>query len=137
MGLKAGGCSGYEYTFAWEATPRSDDQVFDGPEGARVFVDPRSFRLIDGTVLDYDTNLVSKGFMFNNPNAKSTCGCGSEFQRMTTSTETIEQLATREYRYGFVTDIEADTIPPGLNEDVDSRASRPRSTSRSGCSSSG
>ena len=78
-GLKAGGCSGYEYTFGWDAAPRSDDQVFDGPAGARVFVDPRSFRLIDGTVLDYDTNLVSKGFTFNNPNAKSTCGCGVSF----------------------------------------------------------
>ena len=79
VGLKAGGCSGYEYTFGWEAQPRSDDQVFDGPAGARVFVDPRSYRLIDGTVLDYDTNLVSKGFTFNNPNAKSTCGCGVSF----------------------------------------------------------
>ena len=79
VGLKAGGCSGYEYTFGWEAVPRVDDQVFDGPAGARVFVDPRSFRLIDGTVLDYDTNLVSKGFTFNNPNAKSTCGCGVSF----------------------------------------------------------
>jgi iron-sulfur cluster assembly protein len=79
VGLKAGGCSGYEYTFVWESTPRADDQVFDGVEGARVFVDPRSLRLIDGTVLDYDTNLVSKGFVFNNPNAKSTCGCGISF----------------------------------------------------------
>jgi iron-sulfur cluster assembly protein len=79
VGLKAGGCSGYEYTFAWEPSPREDDKVFDGPDGARVFVDPRSFRLIDGTVLDYDTNLVSKGFTFNNPNAKSTCGCGVSF----------------------------------------------------------
>ena len=79
VGLKAGGCSGYEYTFGWEAVPRGDDQVFDGPAGARVFVDPRSFRLIDGTVLDYDTNLVSKGFTFSNPNAKSTCGGGVSF----------------------------------------------------------
>ena len=79
VGLKAGGCSGYEYTFAWEATPHADDQVFDAPGGARVFIDPRSFRLIDGTVLDYDVNLISKGFVFNNPNAKSTCGCGVSF----------------------------------------------------------
>ena len=79
VGLKAGGCSGYEYTFAWDLTPRADDQVFDRADGARLFIDPRSFRLIDGTVLDYDTNLVSKGFVFNNPNAKSTCGCGISF----------------------------------------------------------
>lgn len=79
VGLRAGGCSGYEYTFAWEAGPKADDKVFDGPDGARVFVDPRSLRLIDGTVLDYDTNLISKGFVFSNPHAKSTCGCGISF----------------------------------------------------------
>jgi iron-sulfur cluster assembly protein len=79
VGLKAGGCSGYEYTFGWDAVPRSDDKVFDGPAGARVFVDPRSFRLIDGTVLDYDTNLVSKGFTFKNANAMGSCGCGVSF----------------------------------------------------------
>jgi iron-sulfur cluster assembly protein len=79
VGLKAGGCSGYEYTFNWEQDARDDDKVFDGPNGARLFIDPRSFRLIDGTVLDYDTNLISKGFVFNNPNAKSSCGCGISF----------------------------------------------------------
>ena len=79
IGIKAGGCSGLSYTFAWEAAPRDGDQVFDGPDGSKVFVDPRSYRFIDGTTLDYDTSLVSKGFIFNNPNAKSTCGCGSSF----------------------------------------------------------
>ena len=53
--------------------------VFDGPEGAKVFVDPRSLRLLDGTVLDYDTSLLSKGFVFHNPHAASTCGCGASF----------------------------------------------------------
>jgi iron-sulfur cluster assembly protein len=53
--------------------------VFDGPEGARLFIDPKSYRFIDGTTLDYDTSLVSKGFIFNNPNAKSSCGCGTSF----------------------------------------------------------
>jgi iron-sulfur cluster assembly accessory protein len=43
------------------------------------FVDPKSFRFIDGTTLDYDTSLVSKGFIFNNPHAKSSCGCGTSF----------------------------------------------------------
>ena len=79
VGVKAGGCSGFEYTFAWESSPRATDLVFEGPDGARVFVDPKSFRLLDGTVLDYDTSLLSKGFLFNNPNAKSTCGCGVSF----------------------------------------------------------
>jgi iron-sulfur cluster assembly protein len=79
IGIKAGGCSGLSYTFAWEAAPRDGDHVFDGPDGSKVFVDPKSYRFIDGTTLDYDTSLVSKGFIFNNPNAKSTCGCGSSF----------------------------------------------------------
>jgi iron-sulfur cluster assembly protein len=79
VGVKAGGCSGFEYIFAWEASPRPVDTVFEGSDGARVFVDPKSLRLLDGTVLDYDTSLLSKGFIFNNPNAKSTCGCGISF----------------------------------------------------------
>lgn len=79
VGVKAGGCSGFEYVYAWTQVPKPDDQVFEGPDGARVVVDPRSLRLLDGTVLDYDTSLLSKGFMFNNPNAKSTCGCGISF----------------------------------------------------------
>jgi len=79
IGIKAGGCSGLSYTFAWEAAPRETDHVFDGPEGAKVFVDRKSYEFIKGTTLDYDTSLVSKGFIFNNPNAKSSCGCGTSF----------------------------------------------------------
>jgi iron-sulfur cluster assembly protein len=79
IGIKAGGCSGLSYTFAWEAAPRDTDHVFDGPEGAKVFVDRKSYEFIKGTTLDYDTSLVSKGFIFNNPNAKSSCGCGTSF----------------------------------------------------------
>jgi iron-sulfur cluster assembly protein len=79
VGVKAGGCSGFEYIFAWEQTPKDTDLVFEGPGESKVYVDPRSFKLLDGTVLDYDTALISRGFVFNNPNAKSTCGCGVSF----------------------------------------------------------
>ena len=79
IGIKAGGCSGLSYTFAWEGEPRPDDHVFEGPEGSKVFVDPKSLRFLDGTTLDYDTSLVSKGFIFSNPNARSSCGCGTSF----------------------------------------------------------
>ena len=79
VGVKAGGCSGFSYVFAWEQTPRPTDLVFEGPDGSRIFVDPKSHSLLDGTVLDYDTGLISKGFVFQNPNAKSTCGCGTSF----------------------------------------------------------
>jgi iron-sulfur cluster assembly protein len=79
IGIKAGGCSGLSYMFAWEASPREGDHVFEGGEGSKVFVDPKSYQFIQGTTLDYDTALVSRGFIFNNPNAKSTCGCGTSF----------------------------------------------------------
>ena len=79
VGVKAGGCSGFEYLFAWEDAPRPDDLVFDGPQGVRVWIDPRSHRLLDGTTLDYDGTLLSRGFVFQNPHAKSTCGCGTSF----------------------------------------------------------
>lgn len=79
VGVKAGGCSGFEYVFSWEPAPRDTDLVFDGPGGVRVWVDPRSHRLLDGTTLDYDVSLLSRGFVFQNPHAKSTCGCGTSF----------------------------------------------------------
>ena len=79
VGVKAGGCSGFEYTFGWERAPQDADLVFEGADGAKVYVDPRSLRLLEGTVLDYDTSLLSKGFILNNPHAKSTCGCGASF----------------------------------------------------------
>ena len=79
VGVKGGGCSGLSYTFSWEKQPRFGDEVFEGPENTKIFVDKKSLLYLNGTVLDYDTNLISKGFVFNNPNAKSTCGCGSSF----------------------------------------------------------
>jgi iron-sulfur cluster assembly accessory protein len=79
LGVKAGGCSGFEYTFGWETAARSGDAVFEGAEEAKVFIDPRSLRLLDGSIVDYDTSLLSRGFVITNPHAKSTCGCGTSF----------------------------------------------------------
>jgi iron-sulfur cluster assembly protein len=79
VGVKGGGCSGLSYTFAWEREARLGDEVFEGPEGAKLFVDRKSYVFLKGTVLDYDTSLITKGFVFNNPNAKQTCGCGTSF----------------------------------------------------------
>ena len=53
--------------------------MFEGPDGAKIFVDQKSHLFLKGTTLDYDTALLTKGFVFNNPNAKQTCGCGSSF----------------------------------------------------------
>jgi iron-sulfur cluster assembly protein len=79
LGVRAGGCSGFEYTFGWEASPGPGDSVVDGPDGARVFVDAKSLGLLDGIVLDYDTSLLSRGFLIDNPHAAGTCGCGTSF----------------------------------------------------------
>ena len=80
VAVKAGGCSGFSYVFAWDAAPRATDQVFEGADGAKVFVDPRSLKLLDGTVLDFDEdNLLATSFTLKNPHAKSTCGCGESF----------------------------------------------------------
>jgi iron-sulfur cluster assembly protein len=79
VGVKAGGCSGFEYVFGWERAPKETDLVFEGPGGAKVYVDPRSLRVLEGTTLDYDTSLLSKGFVFENPNATNVCGCGASF----------------------------------------------------------
>lgn len=80
IAVKAGGCSGYSYTFAWDAAARDNDLVVEAPDGAKVFIDPRSLKLLDGTVLDFDeNNLLATSFTLKNPHAKSTCGCGESF----------------------------------------------------------
>jgi iron-sulfur cluster assembly protein len=80
IAIKAGGCSGFAYTFGFDGGPKPSDQVFEGPGGAKVFVDPRSLKLLDGTVLDFDEhNLMATNFTLSNPHAKSTCGCGESF----------------------------------------------------------
>jgi iron-sulfur cluster assembly accessory protein len=89
--IKAGGCSGFEYVFGWEAAPSPGDSVFEGPDGARVLVDPKSLRLLEGTVLDYDTSLLSKGFIVQNPQATSTCGCGTSFSVGTIANASAEE----------------------------------------------
>ena len=78
VGVKGGGCSGLSYTFSWEKEPRLGDEVFE-QHGAKIFVDRKSLLFLKGTTLDYDTALLTKGFVFHNPNAKQTCGCGSSF----------------------------------------------------------
>jgi len=79
VGVKGGGCSGLSYTFGWDREARLGDEVFEGPDGAKLFVDRKSLLFLKGTTLDYDTALLTQGFVFHNPNAKQTCGCGSSF----------------------------------------------------------
>ena len=80
IAVKAGGCSGFSYVFAFDTAAKENDEVFEGADGAKVFIDPRSLKLLDGTVLDFDeNNLMATSFTLKNPHAKTTCGCGESF----------------------------------------------------------
>jgi len=72
-----GGCSGFEYRMDIDS-PAADDQVFE-KNGARILLDPKSILHLNGTELDYKSELRQSGFVFNNPNVKGTCGCGTSF----------------------------------------------------------
>ena len=79
IGIKGGGCSGMSYVLALdEATPKQYDKLFE-QEGVKVIIDAKSELYLDGTTIDYKTNMMGGGFEFNNPNAKKSCGCGSSF----------------------------------------------------------
>ena len=78
IGVKGGGCSGLSYVLGFEEQPREADSVYS-LEGLTVYVDPKSLTYLGGTTLDYSGGLNGKGFVFNNPNATKTCGCGQSF----------------------------------------------------------
>lgn len=76
--VKFGGCSGFSYKMEFDLKKEDQDRVFEN-HGVKVIVDPQSLIYILGMRLDYEGGLNGKGFQFSNPNAKSTCGCGSSF----------------------------------------------------------
>ena|SRR3990167_2263590 len=79
VGIKGGGCSGMTYVLAIdEATPKQYDEVFE-QEGVKVLIDAKSHLYLNGMTIDYKNSLVGGGFEFTNPNAKSSCGCGTSF----------------------------------------------------------
>lgn len=78
LGVQGGGCSGLSYLFKLETKQRPKDNVFEF-DGVRIFVDPKSLLYLDGMTLDYQESLLRSGFVFENPNAKKSCGCGTSF----------------------------------------------------------
>lgn len=78
VGVKGGGCSGLSYVLAFDEKAKEGDETLD-IEGVTVFVDQKSVMYLSGTQLDFTDGLNGTGFVFNNPNAKKTCGCGSSF----------------------------------------------------------
>lgn len=78
ISVVGGGCSGFSYSMAFESAPGLMDKVYNF-EGLKVFIDQASLLYLDGARVDYVETLEGSGFKFDNPNVKSTCGCGSSF----------------------------------------------------------
>ncbi|MCC2590483.1 HesB/IscA family protein [Chryseobacterium sp. MFBS3-17] len=78
VGVKSGGCSGLEYVLKFDNVSTDSDQIFED-NGIKIIIDKKSILYLAGTTLEYSGGLNGKGFVFNNPNANRTCGCGESF----------------------------------------------------------
>ena len=78
VAVKGGGCSGFQYVFNIVAKVNEDDQVFE-KEDCRVVIDNTSLKFLEGAEIDYSEELIGSSFKINNPNATSSCGCGTSF----------------------------------------------------------
>ena len=78
VGVKSGGCSGLSYELNFDNNLSDTDKIFEDKD-IRIVVDKKSFLYLIGTTLEYSGGLNGKGFVFNNPNANRTCGCGESF----------------------------------------------------------
>jgi iron-sulfur cluster assembly protein len=89
IGVKKGGCAGMEYTMDWaEEAERFDEIVED--KGARVLIDSKAVMFLLGTEMDYQVDKLRAGFIFNNPNQTSACGCGESVQLAPATSESVE-----------------------------------------------
>jgi len=78
LGVLGGGCSGLSYLFKFDTKPRPTDEVLEYGD-VKVFIDPKSRVYLDGMTLDWKDSLIHSGFVFDNPHAKKSCGCGTSF----------------------------------------------------------
>ena len=78
LGVLGGGCSGLSYQFKFDPKPRSTDNILNFDD-VSVYIDPKSMVFLNGMTLDWKDSLIHSGFVFENPNAKKSCGCGSSF----------------------------------------------------------
>src|SRR3954469_23715604 len=78
LGVQGGCCSGLSYNIRFDSQPRERDRIFQFND-VRVFVDPKSFIYLHGMILDYQETLMQQGFVFVNPQATKSCGCGTSF----------------------------------------------------------
>ena len=79
IGVKNGGCAGMEYTMEWAKEAKPFDEVVED-KGARVLIDGKALMFLLGTEMDYQSGILKSGFVFNNPNQTSACGCGESVQ---------------------------------------------------------
>ena len=80
VGVAGGGCSGFEYKLGFDENVDEQSDTICEMHGVRVTVDKKSLLYLDGTEIDYHNGIDKRGFVFNNPKATKTCGCGSSFQ---------------------------------------------------------
>lgn len=78
IGIKGGGCSGLTYSLGFDSIPREGDTIIEN-DSLKLFIDGKSLFYLSGTELDFSDGLNGKGFIFNNPNAVKSCGCGNSF----------------------------------------------------------
>ena len=78
VGVKSGGCSGLSYELKFDKETHENDKVFEDNH-VKIVVEKKSFLYLAGTILEFSGGLNGKGFVFNNPNASRTCGCGESF----------------------------------------------------------
>jgi len=79
VGVKGGGCSGFSYILDLTGNIKDNDQIVSEQDGIKVICDPKSLLYIDGTSIDFRDEVMGRGFVFDNPNATTSCGCGSSF----------------------------------------------------------
>ena len=80
VGVEGGGCSGFEYKLGFDEHVDEQTDTVREMHGVRVAVDKKSLLYLDGTEIDFHNGIEKRGFVFNNPNATKSCGCGSSFQ---------------------------------------------------------
>jgi iron-sulfur cluster assembly protein len=78
VGVKGGGCSGFSYLLDLTESQQDTDETFE-QHGVKVICDPKSLLYLAGTTIDFRDEVMGRGFVFGNPNATSSCGCGSSF----------------------------------------------------------
>ena len=78
VGVKSGGCSGLSYELKFDSEIKKEDKIYEDNQ-VKIIVDKKSILYLAGTILEYSCGLNGKGFVFNNPNAQRTCGCGESF----------------------------------------------------------